>query len=119
MFKDIYQIDSSTIDCNLKFIHFQYSCILTSQVSIQFLCSTKLVIIVIIFLIKCLSYSKISANAISVSFIFCFYTFYLILETCQLIRENFVFLVIFDTCDVVYNWSISLLPPIVLDNLFG
>ena len=31
--------------------------------------------------------------------------------------ENFV-LVIFDTCDVVYNWSISLLPPIVLDNLF-
>ena len=33
--------------------------------------------------------------------------------------ENFVFLVIYDTCDVVYNWSISLLPPIVLDNLFG
>ena len=27
-------------------------------------------------------------------------------------------LVIFDTCDVVYNWSISVLPPIVLDNLF-
>jgi len=33
--------------------------------------------------------------------------------------ENFAFLVIFDTCDVVYNWFISLLPPIVLDNLFG
>ena len=33
--------------------------------------------------------------------------------------ENFVFLVIFDTYDVVYNWVISLLPPIVLDNLFG
>ena len=33
--------------------------------------------------------------------------------------ENVVFLVIFDTCDVVSNWSISLLPPIVLDNLFG
>ena len=32
--------------------------------------------------------------------------------------ENVVFLVIFDTCDVVYNLSISLLPPIVLDNLF-
>ena len=29
--------------------------------------------------------------------------------------ENDVFLVIFDTCDV-YNLSISLLPPIVLDN---
>jgi len=25
-----------------------------------------------------------------------------------------LFLVIFDTCDVVYNWSVSLLPPIVL-----
>ena len=29
-----------------------------------------------------------------------------------------VFLVIFDTCDVVYNWSISLLPLTELDNLF-
>ena len=26
---------------------------------------------------------------------------------------------IFDTCDVMYNWYISLLQPIVLDNLFG
>ena len=26
---------------------------------------------------------------------------------------------IFDTCDVVYNWFISLLPPIVIDNLSG
>ena len=33
--------------------------------------------------------------------------------------ENFIFLVIFDTCDVMYRLSISLLPPIVLDNLFG
>ena len=41
--------------------------------------------------------------------------FYLILETSQLIWENFV---LFDTCDVVYNLFISLLPPIVLDNLF-
>ena len=40
-------------------------------------------------------------------------------KTCQLMGENFVFLVIFDTCDVVYNWSISLLPPIVLDKLFA
>ena len=32
--------------------------------------------------------------------------------------ENFVFLVIFDTCDVVYSQSISLLPPIVLDTLY-
>ena len=28
-------------------------------------------------------------------------------------------LVIFDKCNVVTNWSISLLPPIVLVNLFG
>ena len=34
------------------------------------------------------------------------------------VKKNFVFLVIFDTCDVVYNRSISLLPLIVLDNLF-
>ena len=39
-------------------------------------------------------------------FIFSFYTF-------------LFNLVIFDPCDVVYNWSIPLLPPIVLDNLFG
>jgi len=32
--------------------------------------------------------------------------------------KNFVFLVMFDTCDVVYIWSISLLPPIVLDIIF-
>jgi len=36
--------------------------------------------------------------------------------------ENFFFLVIFDTCDVSYNLSISLfwvLPSIVHDNLFA
>ena len=38
-------------------------------------------------------------------------------KTCQLMSENFVFL--FRFCDVVYNWFISVLPPIVLDNLFG
>ena len=32
--------------------------------------------------------------------------------------ENVVFLIIFDTCDVMFNWSISLLLPIVLDNQF-
>ena len=45
--------------------------------------------------------------------------FYYSWKTCLLIGENVVFLVIFDTCDVMHNWSISLLPPIVLDNLFG
>ena len=33
--------------------------------------------------------------------------------------ENFVFLVLLYTCDVMYNWSISLMPPVVLDNLFN
>ena len=32
--------------------------------------------------------------------------------------ENVVFLVIFDTCDIMYNWSISLLPLSILNNLF-
>ena len=34
-------------------------------------------------------------------------------------RENFVFIVIFETYDVMYNGPISLLPPIVLDYLFA
>ena len=53
-------------------------------------------------------------------FIFCFYTFYLILENMSTNVRKFQF-----PCyiwhlwvDVVYNLSISLLPPIVLDNLF-
>ena len=33
--------------------------------------------------------------------------------------ENVVFHVIFDSCDVMYSRSISLLPPIVLANLFS
>ena len=39
----------STIDGNAVFVHSQYSCILTLQVSTQFLCPTKLLSIVIIF----------------------------------------------------------------------
>ena len=42
------QIDSSTIDGNVEFVHSQYSCVLSSQVSIQFLCPTKSSIIVIL-----------------------------------------------------------------------
>ena len=40
--------DSSTIDGNVEFVHSQYSCILTPLLSIQFLCPTKLLIIVIV-----------------------------------------------------------------------
>ena len=35
---------------------------------------------------------------------------YLILENMSTIVKKIVFLVIFDTCDVMYNWSISPLP---------
>ena len=48
-----------------------------------------------------------------------FTLFYLIYENMSTNVRKFVFFVIFDTCDVVYNWFISLLPPIVLDNLFA
>jgi len=41
---------------------------------------------------------------------FCFYSF--LFNFGQLMWENFVFLVIFDTRDVVYSWSVSLFPPI-------
>ena len=34
-------------------------------------------------------------------------------------KPLFMLAVIYDTCDVMNNWSISPLPPIVLDNLFG
>jgi len=43
-----FQIDSSTIDGNVEFVHSQYSCNLSSQVSIQFVCPTKSSIIVIV-----------------------------------------------------------------------
>jgi len=43
-----YQIDSSTIDGKVEFVHSQYSFILTSQLSTQFLCPSNLLIIVII-----------------------------------------------------------------------
>jgi len=50
---------------------------------------------------------------------FCPYTFIIkSWKTLKIILEHFVFLVIFETCDVVYNSPISLLPPIVLDDLF-
>ena len=58
----------STIDGNVEYVHSQYSCILTSQVSIQFLCPTKLSIMVII-----LEQSAYLTNKINT-------LFYLILE---------------------------------------
>ena len=75
------QIDSSTIDGNIEFVHSQYSCILSSDVT--------------------------SVNSIFLS-----------VKTFNN-SDNFRFFpVIFDTCDVMFNWSISLVPPTVLVNLF-
>ena len=50
-------------------------------------------------------------RAILCSLFYVFTVFHLSLKTCQLMRENVVFLDIFDTCDVMYYWSISLLAP--------
>ena len=112
------QIDSSTIDGNVEFVYSQYSCILTSKVSPSFLCPAKLLKIVII--LEWSAYLTVKYVQLYVLFIFCFYLHFFIYswKTCQLMWEIFIFLVIFDTCDVVYNGSISLLPPVVLDNLF-
>ena len=63
---------------------------------------------------KCLSYREISEI---LCFLFSVFTIFdLILENMSTNGRNDGFLVIFDTYDVMYNWSISLLPPIVLDN---
>ena len=80
----ILQIDSSTIDGNVEFVHSQYSCILTSQASIQFLCPTKLLIIIVIILEKSayLAENKCNFMCSSVSV---YTVFYLIWKTCQLI----------------------------------
>ena len=43
---------------------------------------------------------------------------YLILKNMSNNVRKYRFPVIFYTCDVVFNWFISLLPPIILDNLF-
>ena len=110
--------DSSTIDCNVEFVHSQNSSILTSQVSsFCVLVSDTIINTSDNFRIKCFSYSEISA-ILCVLYFLIVHFFISSWKTCQLMFENFFFLVVFDTCDVAYNWSISLLPPIVLDNLF-
>ena len=103
----------STIEGNVKFIHSQYSSIFTSQVSTFLMFPRKLLTIVII---MCLSYRHISETLCSL--FSAFTLFYLILENVSTNERNDVFFVIFHNYDVMYNRSISLLPPIILDNLF-
>ena len=82
------QTDSSTIDGNVEFVRSQYSCILTSQVSIQFLCPTKLLIIVIL---------DLTVNNCN---FMCSLFSYLILENMfKLMWENFLFL-----CYIWHLW---------------
>ena len=68
------QKDSSTIDGNVEFdVYSQYSCILTSEVLIQFLCPTKLEKVVII--LELSAYLTVKKAQLNVFFIFFFYTF--------------------------------------------
>jgi len=106
------QIHSSTIDGNIEFVQL-YSYV-RSVISV--FASAKIINYSKNFRIKCLSYSKIIAILCVLYFLF--YIFYLNLENMLTKVRNFVFLVIFDTCDVMYHLPVSLLPPIVLDNLF-
>ena len=109
------QIDSSTIDSNVEFVLSQNSCILTSQVSsFCVFVSDTIINNGDNFRMKCFSYSEISA-ILCVLYFLILHFFISSWNTCQLMFENFF---VFDICDVAYNWSISLLPPIVLDNLF-
>ena len=97
---------SSTMDSN---VHTQYSCTLTSQVSAQFLCPTKLLIIVII--LEKSAYLQKSKCNFMCSLFFVFTLFYLILENISTNVRQFCF-----PCKLVNltSWSISLLPPVVL-----
>ena len=110
------QIDSSTIDGNVEFVHLVQLYFHVTSVNSVFV-SDKVINNYDNFRIKSLSYSEISAILCSVFSVLTFFS--LILENMSTNVRNFVFLCIFDTSDVVYNWSISLFPPIVLDHLFG
>ena len=88
------QIYSSTIDDNVEYV---LSVQLHSYViSVNLVFVSDKIIDKSDFKIKCLSFSYINA----------------------LMSEHFVFLVIFDTCDVVNDLSISLLPPIALEYIW-
>ena len=73
----------------------------------------------IIFILNINPEAEIKEFEPRLKYVFFIFTFYLILENMSTNGKKVVFLVIFDTCDVMYNWSVSLLPPIVIDNLFA
>ena len=83
------QIDSSTIYGNVKFVHSQYSCILTSHLSIQVFFN-KIIKKIDNFRIKFLSYSKITAILCVLYFLFLHF-FYLILENMSTNVRKFCF----------------------------
>ena len=67
-----HQIDSSKIDGNVEFVHSQYSCILSSQLTSvnSVFASDKIINNRDHFRIKCLSHSKISAILCVLFFVF-------------------------------------------------
>ena len=92
-----------------------YTLSLSTVVFSQDKCPTKLLIIVIILEYRAYLTVKKREIVCVIYFLFSHFLFNL-KKTFQIIWENFISFVIFDTCNAVYNWSISLLPPIVLDN---
>ena len=83
------QIDCSTTDGNVEFVHSQYSCILTSQVSTQYLCPTKLSKVVII--LELSAYLTEKKCNFMCSLLSVFTLFYLILENMTTNVRNFRF----------------------------
>ena len=103
-----------TIDGNEEFVHSQLYSYVTSVVNLVFV-SDKIINNSDNFGIQSFSCGIISAILCSLFSVF--KLLYLIFGNISTNIGNFVFLVIFDICAVVYNWFISLLPPLVLDNL--
>ena len=112
----VIQIDSSTIDGNVEFVHSVQLFSYVTSVNLVFV-SDKINNNSDNFWEKCFILQENKCNLMC-SLFSVFTLFYLILENSKLMWANFAFLDIFDTCDVVHNWFISLLLPIVLDNLF-
>ena len=100
-----------TIDGNEEFVHSQLYSYVTSVVNLVFV-SDKIINNSDNFGIQSFSCGIISAILCSLFSVF--KLLYLIFGNISTNIGNFVFLVIFDICAVVYNWFISLLPPLNL-----
>ena len=107
------QIDSMQYG-NVECVHSQYSCILTYYVSTQFLCPTKILVIVII--LKYCAYFTVKKCNFVFSF-FCFYTFFIKylgerVNWCEKISFSLLYLTL-----VTSRPFLCCYEPIVLNNL--